>query len=241
MHCTNCGAALADGVTVCPDCGAEQTPVEAVSLVPAEPASEPQPVAAAADNGGEERENPLIGWSDKLSDPMIEKAALRQRRSARMFGIIFGILFPVGLSVAGFLIKPLPLVPAVITGFALGLIMILIAYSRLRSLDKPIWEGAVADKTAVEHFDKKTPNKARTDYTIVFKGISGGKKKLRFKNDSKAYDYYNIGDKVRYYPVFGTYEKRDKSHDSIIFCNVCSCENPIDSRKCKRCKSPLFK
>ncbi len=240
MHCTNCGAALSDGVTVCPACGEAQTPVEALSTVPAEPASEPAADTISETDGGE-RENPLIGWSDKLNDPMIAKAALRQQRSARMFGIIFGVIFPVGLTVAGFLIKSLPLKAAIITGLSLGVIMVLIAYFRLRSLDKPIWEGTVADKTAVERFDKKTPDKARTDYTIVFKGISGGKKKLRFKNDSSAYDYYNIGDKVRYYPVFGTYEKRDKSHDSIIFCNVCSCENPIENRKCKRCKSPLFK
>ncbi len=239
MHCTNCGVEIESGAAVCPACGIAIEPAaeDKVSIdLPVQGAE----VAVAAE-AAEENENPLSGWSDKLDDPMIQKAALRQKKSARMFGIIFGIIFPVGFIVAGLLIDSIPLKLAVIVGFALGLIMVAISYIRLFSLNKPIWEGTVADKTSVEHFDKKNKDKARIDYTVVFHGNGGGRKKLRVKNDSSFYDYYHVGDKVRYYPVFGTFEKRDKTNDDIIFCNVCSAKNPISNRKCDRCKSPLFK
>lgn len=245
MHCTNCGAEMENGASLCPACGADmtQTAVANPEAVPtdslpdaAQSSAEPSPAEAEELQG-----DPLIGWSDKLDDPAIQKMALRQKKSARMFGIIFGIIFPVGFIVAGFLIKTIPLKLAVMIGFGLGLLMVAVSYIRLCSLNKPIWEGTVADKTSVEHYDKKNKDKARVDYTVVFRGNGGGKKKLHAKNDSSVYEYYNVGDKVRFYPVFGTFEKRDKSHDEFIFCNVCSSKNPIANRKCERCKSPLFK
>lgn len=247
MHCTNCGCELKEGAAVCPDCG------EAVvsSTVPAETTTEEndqslvaantEPAEITAEPTCDTDENPLTGWSDKLDAPEIKKAAAKQKKSAQVFGIIFGILFPVGFIVAGLLIKSIPMKLALIVGFGLGLFMVALAFFRMLSLNKPIWEGTVADKTAVEHYDKKNSEKATTVYTVVFHGIGGGKKKLKIKDNSEFYDYFKVGDKVRYYPVFGTFEKRDKSHDSIIFCNVCSTKNPIENKKCSRCKSPLFK
>ncbi len=239
MHCTNCGAALEEGISLCPDCG---TAVEANSTeAPVTPQAASLPVSSAEDTPQEAQTNPLIGWSDKLDDPAIQKAALRHKKSARMFGVIFGVIFPLGFILAGLLIKAIPLKLACIVGFGLGLLMVAISYIRIFSLNRPIWEGTVVDKTGVEHYDKKNKDKATIEYTVVFRGNGGGKKKLHMKNDSSVYDYYNVGDKVRFYPALGTFEKRDKSHDEIIFCNVCSAKNAIGNRKCERCKSPLFK
>lgn len=243
MHCTNCGCELKEGDLVCPGCGENVASLDAGITEEAVQSCEAidQETSVSCDSDAQIDDNPLIGWSDKLDDPEIKKAADKHRKAARMFGIIFGILFPVGFAIAGLLIKAIPFDIALIVGFSLGLLMAALAFFRTLSLNRPIWEGTVADKTAVEHYDKKNSEKADTVYTVVFHGIGGGRKKLRIKNNSEFYDYYKIGDKVRYYPVFGTFEKRDKSQDSIIFCNVCSAQNPISSRKCSRCKSPLFK
>lgn len=240
MHCTHCGIELQPGVTACPECGEPipaASPAEAGAPVemPAE-AEAPVSIAPAATASTDDA---AIGWSDKLDDPHIQKMAARQRKSAQVFGVIFGILFPVGFAAAGIFIKEVPLKLALIVGVGLGLLMAIIAFFRLRSLNKPVWEGSVVDKTAKEHTDKK--DKTHTDYTVVFKGIGGGKRYLRLRDDPAHYDYFAIGDKVRYYPVFGTYEKRDKSGDEIIFCNVCSAQNSMSASACTRCKSPLFK
>lgn len=211
MHCASCGAPLQEGL--CPNCAAA-----------------PAPAAAG-----------LRGWSDKLADPTIVKMAERQKKGARMFGNIFAIVFVAGFFIAGLLIPSIPLKSALLIGVSLGVLMFLISRLRLFSLSRPVWEGRVEDKSAVEHFDKKHPDKAVIRYTVLFRGEKGGKKKLRSKGNAAVYEYYNIGDRVRYYPAFGSFEKFDKSKDSYIFCNVCSAQNDIGNRKCSRCKSPLFK
>jgi uncharacterized paraquat-inducible protein A len=55
------------------------------------------------------------------------------------------------------------------------------------------------------------------------------------------FDYLSVGDRVRYHPTFGTYEKYDKSKDRIIYCNICRMMNPIKNDRCKRCNNLLFK
>ena len=57
----------------------------------------------------------------------------------------------------------------------------------------------------------------------------------------EMYDYFKVGDRVRYHPAFATYEKFDKSRDSIIYCNVCSMMNPVSNDRCERCANLLFK
>ncbi len=50
-----------------------------------------------------------------------------------------------------------------------------------------------------------------------------------------------VGDRVRYHPRFGAYEKYDKSKDRIIYCIVCDEMNPIQNDRCKKCNNLLFK
>ena len=47
------------------------------------------------------------------------------------------------------------------------------------------------------------------------------------EDDDTRYNYYQIGDRVRYHGSLRTYEKYDKSKDSIIFCNACASLNEI--------------
>ena len=61
------------------------------------------------------------------------------------------------------------------------------------------------------------------------------------KDDATQYNYYKIGDKVRHHGGINTFEKYDKTGDTIIFCNACATLCDIDDDVCFRCKCPLLK
>lgn len=54
------------------------------------------------------------------------------------------------------------------------------------------------------------------------------------EDDITRYQYYQIGDKVRYHKGLNTFEKYDKSKDGIIFCNACASLNDIRNDYCFR-------
>lgn len=107
-------------------------------------------------------------------------------------------------------------------------------------------ENFVANKFSKERREHKNSDdgtyRTYTEYTTVIR-IDTGKEKKLIERDSQRdmYDYLAVGDRVRYHPMFGTYEKYDKSRDRIIYCNVCSMMNPIKNDRCKRCNNLLFK
>lgn len=109
-----------------------------------------------------------------------------------------------------------------------------------------MWEGVVVDKSSKKRSKRESKDDSTyttyTEYTTVI-STKGGKKKTIVEVDSRRdmYDYLSVGDRVRYHPAFGTYEKYDKSKDRIIFCNVCSMQSPIHNDRCKRCNNLLFK
>jgi hypothetical protein len=81
-----------------------------------------------------------------------------------------------------------------------------------------------------------------TEFTTVINTDAGKKKKIVERDSGRLmYDYLTVGDRVHYHPMFGTYEKYDKSKDRIIYCNVCSTKNLIQNDRCKQCNNLLFK
>ena len=52
---------------------------------------------------------------------------------------------------------------------------------------------------------------------------------------------YHIGDRVRHLAKLNSYEKYDKTKDSIIFCIACGTLCDIADDTCCRCKCPLLK
>lgn len=97
---------------------------------------------------------------------------------------------------------------------------------------------------------KKTENQGSGDdtyyssyleYSIKIKGDHGKKKILKWKNNTTIYDYYEVGDQVRYHGQLKSFEKYDKSKDEIIFCKACFTKCNIVDEFCSRCKCPLLK
>lgn len=167
------------------------------------------------------------------------------KKSAVGCAWFFMLLFPIGFLLAGLFIDEMPLGEAIIIGTVLGLLMLVINLMRIRDMKRPVWEGVVTQKYQKErreHNRNDDNMTTYTEFTTVIK-IDAGKKKKIIERDSRRhmYDYLSAGDRVRYYPTFGTYEKYDKSKDRIIYCNVCSMMNPNVNDRCKRCNNFLFK
>lgn len=186
----------------------------------------------------------LVGFSSRAHDKEILRAAGKNKKSALGCAVFLLLAFPIGFLLAGIFMESMPLDEAMIIGVGLGLLMFVISIVRILSMKKNTWEGTVTDKT---YKDKtRRDNSDNVTYYREYKVsllTTQGKKKSIIEQDARRpmYDYLQVGDRVKYHPAFGTYEKYDKSRDRIIYCNICARENPMENERCTRCHNYLFK
>ncbi|HHU48299.1 MAG: zinc ribbon domain-containing protein [Caldicoprobacterales bacterium] len=238
--CTACGAELPEGTAFCIGCG------KAVGQAAPGPAAAgqaptyiPSQAAACAPSQGSAG---LVGFSDRCHSPEILAAAEKNRKYAIGFMWVLVFVPLIGFPVAGLLIDEMPLGESVIIGLVLSLVMLVMNLLRLRSAKQPMWEGVVVNKYSKIEYKHRDQSESYTVYTTVIHTDTGKKKTINERDSRRhMYDYLSVGDRVRYHPRFGTYEKYDKSKDSIIYCNVCTTMNPIQNDRCKRCNNLLFK
>ena len=234
--CTACGANLPEDAEFCISCG------KAVNLRTPEPMEVSQGTSSAPQQDGAG----LVGFSDRYNSPEILAAAQKNKKTS--IGCMWILVFVplIGFPVAGLLMEDFPFGESLVIGVGIGLIMLVFNLLALRKTKQPMWEGVVVNKYSKEkseHRGGEEDNyRTYTEYTTVINSDAGKKKTIVEKDSGRhMYDYLDIGDKVRFHPRFGTYEKYDKSKDPIIYCNVCSMMNPIQNNRCKRCNNLLFK
>jgi hypothetical protein len=234
--CTACGATLPEGAEFCIGCG------KAVNSATSEP-MEPHHVATPAppQSGAG-----LVGFSDRYNCPEILAAAQKNKKFS--IGCMWILVFVplIGFPVAGLLMDDFPFGESIIIGMGIALVMLVFNLLALRRTKQPMWEGVVVNqysKEKSEHRGGEDDNyRTYTEYTTIINTDAGKKKTIVEKGSGRhMYDYLSVGDRVRFHPKFGTYEKYDKSKDRIIYCNVCSMMNPIQNDRCKRCNNLLFK
>ncbi len=234
--CKACGAELPEEVEFCIGCGA------AVNLRTPEPMEVSQAAASAPPQSGAG----LIGFSDRCNSLEIMTAAQKNKKFS--IGCMWILVFVplIGFPVAGLLMDDFPFVESLVIGVGIALVMLIINLLALRRTKQPLWEGVVVNKYSKEkseHRGGEDDNyRTYTEYTTIINTDAGKKKTIVEKDSGRhMYDYLSVGDRVRFHPRFGTYEKYDKSKDRIIYCNVCSMINPIQNDRCKRCNNLLFK
>ena len=148
----------------------------------------------------------------------------------------------IGFPIAGLLMDDFPFGESLVIGTGIALVLLIINLLALRGAKKPMWEGVVTNKFKKEKYeDRDDSSRTYTEYTVAITTDAGKKKTIVERRSRAMYDYLSVGDRVRYHPQFGTYEKYDKSKDRIIYCNVCSMMNRIQNDRCKRCNNLLFK
>ena len=110
---------------------------------------------------------------------------------------------------------------------------------------KKDWEGIVESKKSYIEERRGSSNDDTAGYThvykLVFRTADGKKKTLRDQNNSRRFDYFREGDRLRYIGSLGYYEKYDKSQDPIIPCAGCSSERDARENYCGRCGCIMLK
>ena len=248
MFCKNCGNPLPEGSKFCSKCGAKQdVGKERVVISKGE---------APQDYGKKAYHPQLVGFSNACQYPQIIQFKEKVKKSN--MGCLWTVSFVpvVGITIMG--------IAGLFTGdndgefalymFGFGalltLIMLLISsIVKLKTRkDKPGWEGTVVDKSKKKYRDRHA-EKHHSDsglmyytyYSIKVRTDDGKKESFGQADCTELYNYFQIGDRVKYHPVLEYYEKYDKSHDKYIFCACCKCRNSIENDVCKECGMPLFK
>ena len=228
MYCNNCGAQLSDEAFFCGSCGAE-TPVH-------------------PEFGAEVSRGP-IGYSSRINDPAFAKYLKNTNRWAVLFSLILAIAALLGFYIYGETSSEMDNPQALIIGSAIAALFLLIAlFQVLGRKRSKTWDGVVVDKTVKEK--KRRQSTGNDDYTIdyyteyaVIVKEDGKNKKHRIvsEDDATLSRYFQIGDRVRHHAGLNSYEKYDKSADTVIFCNACATRCDINDEYCFRCKCPLLK
>lgn len=240
MFCHNCGESIPNNAEFCINCGQAISNDGNLGTSQSVDYQEPKINTESTTN--------LVGFSDRYRSPEILTAAKESKKTSMGCMWIMVLVPLLGFPLAGLLMDDFPLGEALVIGVGIALIMLVINLFALSGTKKPIWEGTVVNKYSKERSEhKRTEGESDTystytEFTTVITTDSGKKKTIVEKNSGRhMYDYLSVGDRVRFHPKFGTYEKYDKSKDRIIYCNVCSMMNPIHNDRCKRCNNLLFK
>ncbi len=224
MYCTNCGAPLPENAEYCPNCGS---------------------ISGQTYQGMAQAEI-RRGFSKRINDPAFARYIKNSHRWSAIFATILALAAVIGFYITGEkgtdgMENP----QALYIGLGIGGMFLLIALSSIlsRACTKT-WDGTVVNK----EIKKKTARRRYEDgyidyleYSVIIQSDNGKQHTITAKNDDTKYNYYQIGDRVRHHAGLRSYEKYDKTGDTIIFCNACATLCDINDDYCFRCKCPLLK
>ncbi len=219
MYCPNCGVQLPDDALFCSECGTKINDLSAGTT-------------PAADGR-------LSDYSDMVDSPEVKAALEKLRKSHRVWVAVLTLLPVVIAFFVGIYSDEIELKDAVVGGAVIAAIMLVcnLFSSAKANRGKP-WSGVVVDKETVVASRKNN----QTKKVIYVRTAEGKKKKIEDSAMGPAYDYFAIGDEVRFVPGFPfPYEKRNKTLDDKVVCMFCSRLVDIDEKTCPRCRKPLIK
>lgn len=231
MYCSACGKKLQPEAAYCGHCGnaagQRQDPA-------GQPARQMQP------GGG-------IGYSARISDPSFSRYLKNSNRWAVIFSLVLAVAAVAGFAAAGEFGEELDNPESLYIGLAIGGMFLLIAIFQLLGRKRSkTWDGVVVNKRITKsrrhrHDSEHGYTEIVTVYTVSVRRQDGKMHQISHDNDATLYNYYQIGDYVRHHGGLRSFEKYDKSRDTIIFCNACGTLSPIEADFCSRCKCPLLK
>lgn len=227
MYCEQCGSLIEASSAFCSVCGRKVSVSE--NVLPKHAKLQP-------------------GYTNRINDPAFAKYLKQSNKWASLFSFILAVIAFVGFSIAGALgLDGLENPQAMYIGLGIGGMFILIALFQIIGKKRSkTWDGLVINKTHKLKREKvgsgdDTYWKQVMVYKIHLKEASGKKHIIKHRDNQTVYDYFHKGDAVRHHGGLNSYEKYDKSNDSIIFCLACGHLHTIDEDICSQCKCPLPK
>lgn len=193
-----------------------------------------------------------IGYSPKINDPAFKEYVKKTNRWAFYFSLALALIAVIGFYIAGETGSEMDNPQSLFIGLGIGGMFIVIALIQiLKRKQGKTWDGEVVDKK-IEHKkrireDYNSENNRTayeehyTLYTVFIRREDGKIHPISVENNDIIYNYYQVGDRVRYHGFLNSFEKYDKSNDTIIPCNACGTICDINEDYCYRCKCPLLK
>lgn len=192
--------------------------------------------------------NVALGYSPKINDPAFKKYLKSTNRYSFYFSVVLAVIAVVGFYIYGETSYEMDNPEALYIGIGIGSMFVLIALFQILGRKRSkTWDGVVVKKEILDK--KRKRNTGNNDYyieryklyNVVVHNQYGKTAYIRSEDDDTVYNYYEVGDKVRHHGGLNSYEKYDKTNDTIIFCNACGTLNDINEDNCYRCKCPLLK
>jgi len=187
----------------------------------------------------------LKEYSTNINHPAFNKYIKDTYRWSALFSIILAAIIMISFYIYGEISNEMDNPESLFIGLTIGGMFILIAFFQIIGRKKSTtWDGMVVEKK-IEKKRKRSQNnnswRHYEEFTVSILRDHGNIFHLIAEDDDTIYNYYKIGDRVRHHKGLNSYEKRDKSNDTIIFCNACATLNEIADDYCFRCKCPLLK
>ncbi len=186
-----------------------------------------------------------MAYSNKIHDQSFDKYLRNTKNWKFQFSLIIAAMAIAGFFLYGVLSDEMNNPEALQIGMGIGLMFIIIGFlSGKSNSNKPTWDGVVLDKKitkTTKDIDYGYGKAERYIFTVFIKSENGEVHETSRENDETVFNYYKIGDKVRHHGKLNSYEKFDKSGDSIIFCNACAFLHNIHEDVCRNCGCPLLK
>jgi hypothetical protein len=247
MFCSQCGANLPEEIKFCTQCGAKVISNTSEVNKPVEKVPEQPPNAIESEAPRDKKSNLEVGYSRKIDDPAFKQYLKNSNRWAGIFSAGLAIIAIIGFYIAGEVSSEMDNPESLYIGFGIGGMFLLIGFFQIIGRKNiKTWDGVVVNKTVEEKKRKRTVNDETrwekcTVYTVHIHDQQGKQHEIRTENDDTVYRYWNVGDHLRYHSGLKSYEKYDKSGDTIVFCAACASLNDLDNDICFRCKCPLLK
>lgn len=189
-----------------------------------------------------------IGYSERIHDPTFARYLQNTNRWSAVFSVILAVAAVIGFYIYGETSREMENPQAMFIGLGIGSMFLLIAlYTIIARKRSKTWDGVVVDKTVKKKNRRQSTGNSDyyihnyTEYAVIVRNERGKMHRLTAVDDDTVFNYYQIGDRVRHHAGLNSYEKYDKSRDSIVFCNACATLCDINDDVCWRCKCPLLK
>ncbi len=176
-----------------------------------------------------------MAYSGRIHDPCFDKYIKSTKDYRFLFAFLLAFVAVYGFYLYGENSSEMDNPEALYIGLVIGAMFMAIGiYVSFFGKADATWDGIVIYKAILEKKDK-------TLYMVYIEDSKKIRHEIESENDATLYNYYKVGEKVRYHGKLKSYEKFDKSGDDIIFCNACSFLNSIEADACENCGCLLLK
>jgi len=176
-----------------------------------------------------------MAYSQKITDPRFDKYLKNTQNYRYQFGFILAFVAVIGFYFYGEMSDEIDNPEAFHIGLGIGSMFFLIGlFSAFSGKKEKDFEGEVVEKEVIK-------KNGKAYFMVYFEDEKGNRKEISTENDATVYDYFKLGEKVRYHGKLKSYEKFDKSQDDIIFCSACAFMHDIEEHICQNCGCPLLK